>query len=163
MITKKEVQDEIAVLIQKDLNWNTIKQLNELYRLLGYFYASDKMKEEFTGTEVYTIEEGTPDPIFTKSQGLKWVYNMQNEDGSEGQHWTMDQTTAVMHEHSYDLDPVEFYIVMNMLFSDFGRTLQGLGIPPSNADAYARLSKSWLCDSDAVPDKLHQYKLHIVK
>lgn len=46
------------------------------------------------------------------------VKKMNNKDGTEGAHWTYDQTTEVLHNKGYDHNEAEWYYVLNMVYSD---------------------------------------------
>lgn len=96
-----------------------------------------------------------------KETAEKWTAQMQNADGSMGPHWTMEQTKQVMQSKHIDVEPVEFYVVMNMLFSDFSQITKTHGV--NSVDFYADMAKAFLEDKDAVEDKLMSYYEYIVK
>ena len=55
---------------------------------------------------------------FTEEDAKEWAKQM-----NPPARWTMEQTTAVMTQNGYTHKPCEFWVVMNMLFSDYGKTL----------------------------------------
>jgi len=69
-----------------------------------------------------------------KKQAENWTRHMKNEDGSTGAKWTFDEIKKVMQQNNVDCDPVEFYATMNMLYSDYGKTLVKHGM--NNVDLY---------------------------
>lgn len=99
--------------------------------------------------------------VFDESTAREWARTMKNADGSRGAHWTMDQTTQVMRQYNINCDPVEFYAVMNSIYSDYSAVLKKFGA--NSVEVYANLAKAWLEDEDAVPNKLEAYYNCIVK
>ena len=77
---------------------------------------------------------------------------MTNKDGSTGEHWTHEQTHAYMnaHEEYKNLNDLDFYVAMNMMFSDYYK-------PAYTTDAYASMAKDFLTDKDAPGNKVVRY------
>lgn len=104
---------------------------------------------------------------FERDEGLtwkdaeRWVAGMRNSDGSTGAKWAIDHIEKMMHERGIDCDPVEFWVVMNAVYSDFGEVLMDHGC--SGPEIYLDLAKAWLDDEDAVPDKARMYYECIVQ
>ena len=92
---------------------------------------------------------------------MEWVRSMHNEDGSKSPHWTMDQTRQVMKQRGLDLEPVEFFAIMNALYSDYDPIFKKHGV--SKIEFYADMAKAWLEDKDAVKNKAMAYYECIVK
>ena len=91
----------------------------------------------------------------------EWVDGMKNSDGSRGAKWHIDQIEQLMKKKHIDCDPMEFWAVMNSLYSDFGKTMKDFGC--ATIDLFAALTLAWLEDEDAVDDKAEAYFEHIVK
>lgn len=92
----------------------------------------------------------------------KWVRGMKNADGSTGEHWTMDEASEIMRRHGYNCNPVKSWVAINAVYSDLCDTAQRHGV--DNEDFYADMAKSfWLCDKDAVEDKLAAYYENVVR
>jgi hypothetical protein len=107
----------------------------------GYSEKSDKLDEK-------TIE--------------KWMRGLQNEDGTIGPHWTKEQTTQVMKQKNVDCDPTDFYIAMNMIYSDYYNAAKKANA--NNVDFYVNMAKAFLDDKDVgAEDKLSAYYHYIVK
>lgn len=100
-------------------------------------------------------------PELTKEVAEKWVKSMQNSDGSHGAHWPMEQTTAILEQRGYAFDPAEFYVVMNMMYSDYHNVFQRYGV--ETPEFYADMARAWLDDPDAKKDKTAEYFCHVVK
>lgn len=100
-------------------------------------------------------------PRFDRNMAAEWTHGMQNADGTKGPHWTMEQTTDAMKKHGVNLDPVEFWAVMNSLYSDYCEALKKNNA--STMETYVCLAKAWIEDGDAVPDKAAAYYTYVVE
>lgn len=92
---------------------------------------------------------------FTKEDAERWTKGMKNSDGTSGAHWTMDQTTQVMQQRGINCKPEEFYAVMNMLYSDFGKIAKKYGVDAP--EFWAEMTKAFIDDPDAKGDKVSSY------
>lgn len=88
----------------------------------------------------------------TREMADKWVSHMKPLAK-----WTFEGTTDVMHQKGLNLDPVEFYVVMNMLYSDMHNVFE------EDLDKYVMAAKDWLQDEDVAEHKLYNYYKHVVK
>lgn len=93
---------------------------------------------------------------FTEADAKEWAKHM-----NPPARWTMDQTTAVMHQNGYYHKPCEFWVVMNMLFSDYGKTLIKFNM--DKPEIWAALAHDFIDDADADDDKVGRYWRDIVK
>lgn len=93
---------------------------------------------------------------FTEEDAKEWAKHM-----SPPARWTMEQTTAVMGQNGYYHKPCEFWIVMNMMFSDYGKTMIKYGA--DKPEIWAAMAHDFLDDPDAQPDKTGRYWRDIVK
>lgn len=134
-------------------------EMQSNYRMDATHRNRDEM-EHRTSTRKPGYSESSVQPM-TREKAQHWIRKMKNADGSSGEHWTYDQTTQVMKQRNIDCEPVEFYAVMNMLWSDYGKVAEKFGV--SNVDYWAELAKAFLMDMDAEPDKLALYYECIVK
>ena len=75
----------------------------------------------------------------------KKIQAVKNKDGTEGEHWTVDQTSQYAGNH----DKYDFYVVMNMMYSAHCN-------PKFDEATYAQLTKDWLDDKD-IKHKLLDY------
>lgn len=100
----------------------------------------------------------------TEQTAKEWVDSMENpEDKSKpGEHWNMAQTTQVLKQMKLPYDPVEFYAVMNMMYSDYFGVAKKYG-QSTNTDFFVDMTKAWLDDSDtAAGDKKTEMYYSIV-
>ena len=96
-----------------------------------------------------------------KETAEHWVHGLKNADGSEGEHWRIDQIKALMSQKAMDRNAYEVYAVMNALYSDYCKVFKKYGF--NSPEAYLDLAVAWLNDSDAVPNKAKMYYEYIVK
>lgn len=80
----------------------------------------------------------------------KWVAGMQNEDGTTGGHWTVDETTEAAHAAGIRLDdisPACWHTAMNMMYSDYFGAASKFGV--AKPAFFAELARDFLWDKDA--------------
>ena len=126
----------------------TVPRYNEMERMPG--------NRAMTGGA-----ESNVSPRFDMQMAQEWTRRMQNEDGTTGPHWTIDQTNKVMEQRGVNEDPVKFWAAMNMIYSDFVNVAKKLGI--SNVDFYTEMTRAFLDDKDISGDKLAKYYEYVVK
>lgn len=86
----------------------------------------------------------------------KATSSMINEDGTNGAHWTLEQTNSVAKSNGIAFDKFNEYdwnYVMNMMYSDY------YGAVPNEVNSYTKLAKKFLEDKDASKGKALQYYL----
>lgn len=93
---------------------------------------------------------------FTEEDAREWAKHMDPPA-----RWAMDQTTSVMQQYGYHHKPCEFWVVMNMLFSDYGKTLAKYNL--DKPEVWASLANDFISDSDAAKDKVARYWRDIVE
>ena len=97
----------------------------------------------------------------TREIAEEWTKGMKNEDGTKGPHWTMEQVKQVMAQKGIKYEPVYFWVVLNMMYSDYCAVLKKHGC--NNIDLYIDLAAAWLNDSDVgAKDKLSAYYQYVV-
>ena len=102
------------------------------------------------------------DKTFTLDVAEEWASKLQNEDGSSGPHWTMEQAKRIMAQRNLSLDPTEFWIAINLIYSDFSPVAKKHGVG-GNLDFYVDMTKAFLNDKDAGPNKIARYYECVVK
>lgn len=91
----------------------------------------------------------------------EWMENLRNEDGTKGPHWTKEQTTQVMKQKGIDCDPVEFWVAMNAMYSDYFNVAKKMNV--NNVDFYVNMAKAFIDDKDAGEGKLMRYYEAVVE
>lgn len=117
-----------------------------------FFKVKGKMGREAEWEEPKKID---------KERAEKLTEKMKNEDGTRGAHWNFAQTKQVMESNGYQCDPAEFYLAMNMMYSDYYSIANRFGM--NTVDFYSSMAKAFLDDKDAGKDKLAKYFTYIVK
>lgn len=111
----------------------------------------------------YTTGHGSGKGIqpLDKEAANRWTESMKNEDGTNGPHWTMEQTKQIQSQKGIECDPLKFWVAMNMVYSDYSKVAKKLNV--NNADFYAGMAEAFLEDKDAQADKLERYYEFVVK
>lgn len=78
----------------------------------------------------------------------KAVAEMENVDGSSGEHWTIEETTRVMEQNGIKVNKYDWYYLMNMLHSDYSN------IWGEDVAQYVKFGKAYINDPDASEGKV---------
>lgn len=92
---------------------------------------------------------------FDHETAKEWTDMMKNADGTKGAKWTMEQAKPYMSQIGFKGEEVEFWAVMNAMYSDYCAVMKRFGV--DRPEVYAALAKAWLEDKDAVEDKAMMY------
>lgn len=112
-------------------------------------------------------EKGEAPKKLTKEQIKDWMADLENEDGTTGEHWNEQQIEQVAQKLNIkfeDFSKESFMAAMNMIYSDYCKTLDKYGV--NKPEVYAHLAKDFLEDEDFAgePDeKLALYYHYIVE
>lgn len=135
------------------------EEIRTKYGMDAAYHTGDEMEHRQSMTMGgYGRSEGSP---MTREMAEEWTRNMHNEDGTKGPHWTMEQVKQVMAQKGIKYDPVEFYAILNAMYSDYCAVMKKHNV--NNIDMYVALASAWLNDSDAVPNKAAMYYECIVQ
>lgn len=102
--------------------------------------------------------------VITSELAKSLVEDMAVTDGSNrenGEKWTMEETTEVGNKYNVDWNSIskcEWYLVMNMMYSDYYRTGKKRGL--TDYQFFADLATDWFADVDASPDKTFNYFMY---
>lgn len=94
----------------------------------------------------------------------EWAKNLKNSDGSSGAHWSMEDTETVRKARNInDCKPEDFWITMNMMYSDYQGVAKKYGI--DKPEFYADMARGFLTDKDSKQgrEKLEAYYGYVVK
>ncbi len=77
-------------------------------------------------------------PHFNEECALKAVSKMENEDGSRGEHWSLEETTSIANQYGINLkgekyNKYDWYVALNMIRSDYYRAVVTIEIILGNA------------------------------
>lgn len=77
--------------------------------------------------KAYEMEHG---PHFNEEHARKAVMKMENEDGTRGPHWSLEETSALASQYGISLsgkfNRYDWYVALNMVYSDYYKVL----LPP---------------------------------
>jgi hypothetical protein len=89
-------------------------------------------------------------PHFSKETAKYAVSKMKNKDGSIGEHWDYNTTTRVLESKGFDFNPCDWYVALNMIYSDYYKSGR-------SDDTYIELAYDFLSDEDAPTHKMKRY------
>lgn len=89
-------------------------------------------------------------PDFSKESSKYAVSKMKNKDGSIGEHWDYNTTTRVLESKGFDFNPCDWYVALNMIYSDYYKSGR-------SDDTYIELAYDFLSDEDAPTHKMKRY------
>jgi hypothetical protein len=83
----------------------------------------------------------------------RWKQMMENEDGSQGPHYDMQQIMAVADKmdlrfEETDFDEKEFCLAVNMMYSDYCKVAKKFVAPDKELMFFAELAKAFFDDED---------------
>ena len=105
-------------------------------------------------------------PHFDEEHARYAVEDMENEDGTKGPHWTVEETTSVANQMGINLksekhNKWDWFVAMNMIYSDFYKAVVAM-TGSANTKYFAELAKAWLCDKDISEGKMWHYYVYIM-
>ena len=136
-----------------------------LEQLKDFAYRAFDMLKRVTDKETYDdieliLYKDVYGCHFNKWLLDKAVNNMENEDGTKGSHWSIEQTNQVARSNDIEFTHFNEYdwnYVMNMMYSDY------FGSVPNDVQTYAKMAKKFLCDKDAEDGKALKYYITVSK
>lgn len=133
------------------------------YRTDAGHRGMDEMAYRHGGERMEGHASGSDAVPFTRELAQEWVHGMKNADGTTGPHWTMEQTETARAQHGVNCDPLAFYVAMNMIYSDYSKVAEKLGV--NKMEFYVCMAKAFLEDKDARNqggEKLARYYEYVV-
>lgn len=99
----------------------------------------------------------------TKEDAEEWVEEMKTKDGRPGKRWSYDEIRQYAGNYgiSGEQRVIDFFAVVNMMYSDYCHVARKLGV--DRMEFYADMAKAFMDDPDAVDGKLVKYWECIVK
>lgn len=92
------------------------------------------------------VYEAINGPHFDEEHARYAVEGMENEDGTKGPHWTVEETTSVANQMGINLrsekhNKWDWYVAMNMIYSDFYKAVVAM-TGSNNTKHFAELTKA---------------------
>ena len=105
-------------------------------------------------------------PHFNEECALKAVAKMQNEDGTNGQHWSVSESVALANRYgvSFNTDKYnkyDWYVALNMVYSDYYQLVRNNQISDTTK-FFVELAKYWLKDKDVDEGKMWYYFKYVM-
>ena len=137
---KAELENGLRKYMQNPINERSAAAVDSMVKC---WHNVDKMQK--------MIEK---DFDFTPEKAEKWLLNMQNDDGTTGAHWTLEETNtfkpAEVSEYCWEC-------AMNMMYSDYYNVAIAYNV--NMPEFYADMARAFLFDKDAKSphDKISAY------
>lgn len=112
--------------------------------------------------KAYEKEHG---PHFNEEYARKAVMKMENEDGTRGPHWSLEETTTLASQYGIALgskfNRYDWFVALNMVYSDYYRVIMNI-TGSNNTKHYVEFAKAWLNDKDIDEGKMWYYYIYIM-
>lgn len=147
-----KIKDYIKVIVDNGDKNNMEKLSTMLDELICDLKHENPQKYEDYKICLYEMAYGE---VLNEEMAEDWVNSMQPRAL-----WSIDETEQVRKQYNLSsIKPLDFYVLMNMAYSDYGSIL---GDPNEDLDKYVAFVKNFLNDKDAKPNKLYLYYKNIV-
>ena len=105
-------------------------------------------------------------PHFNEECAHKAVKKMENEDGSKGPRWSIEETERIAQQYGVNLKSEKFnkydwFVALNMIRSDFYRAVINM-TGSDNVKHFVELTKAWLNDKDIEEGKMWFYFKYVM-
>lgn len=137
-----------------------LPEIGHEYKTDATYRTGDEMANK-TATAQKGYGMGEEVMPLTKETAMEWMQSLENADNTHGPHWNMNQTNTVMAQYKLQGDPLEWYVVLNMMYSDYCAVAKKLNV--NNLDFYVCMAKAFLNDQDSIGDKLSAYYTYVVR
>ncbi|MBO7275548.1 MAG: hypothetical protein J6V15_04160 [Clostridia bacterium] len=136
-------------------------EMEQEYRADAEYTRRDEMEYRPAGEKQRGYAKGGMMQELDQKTAKRWVESMQSEDGRKGSRWNEMQAESIMHQMGIRENPIEFYAILNAMYSDYSKVAKEFGV--DRPDFYAKLAEAWINDKDAVEGKAAIYYECIVK
>ena len=112
--------------------------------------------------KAYEAEHG---PHFNEEHARKAVSKMENEDGTRGPHWSIEETTTLANQYGISLgnrfNRYDWFVALNMVYSDYYKVI--ITMTNSNSTKhFVELAKAWINDKDIDEGKMWYYYIYVM-
>lgn len=110
-----------------------------------------KRETEKIEQKLYEIVEGK---VLNEEKATQIIKHMK----PIGMKWTLEETEGVRNSYGYEnIRPIDFWVVMNSAINDYEDLFK------DNIEWYAKFSKDFIDDEDAIDEKVYVYFMKIPK
>lgn len=183
----EQARKDVEKMLSYDDGINQLEDMEFLVLMAKHYFCHNLAMEHIWG-EYNHITKGTPKSdiphyenvhgsyngntkksysnTLTDEQMKAWVDSMKNEDGTIGEHWSLETTTNAgkkLGMNFNEVSPMCFYVVMNKMYSDCYSVAVKYNV--NTVEYYFDQAKAFIFDKDSVPidEKLAVYYNHIMK
>ena len=138
---------ETKMYLKKIITSDNENKKEEVMDLLCELMSEIKDKDYHEEMErrIYEISEGK---VLNEEKARHLIEHMK----PFGMKWEINDTETVRNNYGFnDIRPVDFWITMNSAYNDYNDIFK------DNIEMYARYSKDFIQDEDAVEDKVYYY------
>ena len=135
------------------IGFNAGREIEPDYRSSMYYPDMDEMSNR--GTSPMMGGAKSNGGKLSKPMVEEWMANLQNEDGSTGPHWTLEQVKQLKNQRHIEADDLELWAALNMMYSDYCKVAKKNNA--NTMDFYIDMALAFLNDKDAHGDKLSKY------
>ena len=143
----------IKEYLKKIIDNNKVDEMHEIEKLfcdmITYLKENNIEMYHDIKRELYTIANGK---VITLELAEKWVSEMRPMAK-----WTKAETDSILKQKGLQINDIDFYVAMNMIYSDFHNAID------DDTEKCILLAVDFLKDEDVSENKLYNYYYHIVK
>lgn len=105
-------------------------------------------------------------PHFNEECAMKAVKKMENEDGSKGPRWSVEEAERLAQQYGVNtkgekFNKYDWFVALNMIRSDFYRAVVNM-TGSDNSKHFVELTKAWLNDKDIEEGKMWFYFKYVM-
>lgn len=142
---------EFMSLMEEYAKVSDDSDMHHLTRVLDHLFCDLKeIHPEIYEKYITKVKLSNKHIPWDREQAECAVRKMKNKDGTEGEHWTYEQTTDVLEKKGYDHSPAEWYVALNMVYSDYYSQ-------NFSTDIYVQMACDFLDDLDGAKNKMKKY------
>lgn len=142
--------------------WKYPAEADRVYQTTYPYPITNEAEHHFSGKYTLGLGESKTMPKFNRQMAEEWVEKMERAEGGPGEIIPLEHARELMTKQGFQLDPYEFWAVLNAVRSDYGKVFAKYGFL-GNMEFLADMAKAWICDADAVHEKASAYLMHVVK
>lgn len=146
-----DIEENIAKIIENG-DTKAMEKLSEIFEdALCVVKDCDKELYEKYLMCIYKLAHGS---VLT----LEFAKDIISKMVPYGEHWTLEQTTAVKNQYGFmNINDIDFWVVMNSAYNDYRDIFK------ENIEIYAKWSYAFIKDEDADEGKVFKYFTTIPK
>ena len=144
-------------MLKKALDHEESEEIEEMVEeLFEHLKEKDECKYWKMYFKMYEVTHGKH---LDEKMAHEWVHKMK----PFGEHWTKEQTDAVLEKHGLNVDKIDFYAALNMSYNDYNKAIETDKMTDEEKlNAYIKLAYYFIKDEDFGDNKMYEYYKTIV-